>query len=97
MIYERPVNLECIGRQLPMVNWKLLQVMNWASTEKLRLLLSWFSIRQSGTLALIPFFLQALNDDLPSTLTVHQVAETRSKIDCRSGRHFANNVLWTPY
>jgi len=26
--------------------------------------------------------LKDLNDDLSSTLTVHQVAETRSKIDC---------------
>jgi len=43
-----------------------------------------------------------LNDDLSSTLTVHQVAETRSKIDCPinaivqimfSGRHISVN--WT--
>jgi len=26
--------------------------------------------------------IKALNDDLPSTLTVHQVAETRSSHDC---------------
>jgi len=48
---------------------------------------------------------KALNDDLPSTLTVHQVAETGSKIDCPindpdailqirfSGRHISVN--WT--
>jgi len=47
----------------------------------------------------------AINDDLSSTLTVHQVADTRSKIDCPiddpdailqimfSGRHISVN--WT--
>jgi len=37
----------------------------------------WVIIDYSGL-----FLCMALNDDLPSTLTVHQVAETRSKIDC---------------
>jgi len=50
---------------------------------------------------------KAQNDDLSSTLTVHQVADTRSIIDCLvndpdailqimfSGRHISVNVNWT--
>jgi len=51
------------------------------------------------------FTSKAINDDLSSTLTVHQVAETRSKIDCPindpdailqvmfSGRHISVNWM----
>jgi len=42
---------------------------------------------------------KALNDDLSLTLTVHQVAETRSRIDCPTIQtpYRKNNVQWTPY
>jgi len=51
-----------------------------------------------GTVKRLVSSSKALNDDLSTTLTIHQVAETRSKTDCPINDPDAilhNNVLWT--